>query len=308
MQSTLSDATSAMNGLKRLSQDDYADYAAALEVSRPTGSSYYLPGLLAYQRRGRREILIDQDEGSICLYRWESKQGKRRLDIYLAPTPMNTDVLKRSLERVNEYNQDRSARLLRIDAKDVAEVSSVGLRVRKRREQYLFLPENYLDLSGKALYTVRRNCTRVEKLYDVRVETFTPAYAESCHALLERWRVEHRERHGGAGGYGYSKRIIDLAGKLPESALTGQVVLIEDVVVAFSFGGNIHSGMACSFERKCENHFNGLTYFQLRNFLLHLNGYQYVNDGSDAGRAGLKQLKDSFRPVEMHAEYRGYQT
>jgi hypothetical protein len=65
--------------------------------------------------------------------------------------------------------------------------------------------------------------------------------------------------------------------------------------------------MACSFERKCENRYSGLTYFQLRNFLLHLDDYPIVNDGSDAGRSGLKQLKDSFRPVQMHAEYRGYQ-
>jgi hypothetical protein len=306
MQTAQTDS-SVLDGLKRASIDDYADYSTALESSRPKGSSYYLPGLLAYQRPGRREILIEEDEGSICIYRWESKQGRSRLDVYLAPTPMNSAVLQRCIERSNEYNQDRSARILRIDADAASAVSSLGLKVRKRREQYLFTPKKYSDLAGKELYTIRRNYSRIDKLNDVRVETFSPAHAENCHALLNRWRAEHRERHGSAGGYGSSKRIIDLAGKLPESALTGQVVLIEDRLVAFSFGGNIHSGMACSFERKCENQFNGLTYFQLRNFLLHLDSYSIVNDGSDAGRPGLKQLKDSFRPLEMHAEYRGYQ-
>jgi hypothetical protein len=299
--------SSVLTGLKAASPDDYANYTAALENSRPTGSSYYLPGLLAYQRAGRREILIGEDEGSICIYRWEFKQGKTQLDLYLAPTPMNAAVLQRCIERANEYNQDQSARILRIDEKDEHEIASAGFRVRKRREQYLFSPEKYLDLGGKELYTVRRNHAKIDKLGEVRVETYTPSYAESCHALLERWRSEHRERHGSAGGYGSSKRIIDLAGKLPESALTGQVILIEEAVAAFSFGGKIHSGIACSFERKCDNQFNGLTYFQLRHFLLHLDSYHFVNDGSDAGRPGLKQLKDSFRPVEMHAEYRGYQ-
>jgi hypothetical protein len=299
--------SSILDDLKRASPESYQDYTAALEDSRPKGSSYYLPGLLAYQRPGRREILLDEDEGSICIYRWESREGKSHLDIYLAPTPMNSAVLQRCIERANDYNQDKSARILRIDNDDASAVSSLGIRVRKRREQYLFTPERYSDLAGKELYTVRRNCSRIDKLNEVRIETYTPDHAQSCHALLNRWRAEHRERHGSAGGYGSSKRIIDLAGKLPESALTGQVVMIEDKLVAFSFGGNIHSGMACSFERKCENAFNGLTYFQLRNFLLHLNDYAIVNDGSDAGRPGLKQLKDSFRPVEMHAEYRGYQ-
>jgi hypothetical protein len=299
--------SSTLNGLKVASPEDYRAYASTLERSRPRGSSYYLPGLLAYQRPGNREILIDEDDGSICIYRWLSSQGKSHLDIYLAPTPMNTAVLQRCIERANDYNRDKTARILRIDDDDASAVASLGIRVRKRREQYLFSPDKYRDLAGKSLYTIRRNCSRIDKLNDVRVESYSPDHAQSCHALLNRWRAQHRERHGSAGGYGSSKRIIDLAGKLPESALTGQVVIIEDTLVAFSFGGNIHSGMACSFERKCETQLNGLTYFQLRNFLLHLNDYEIVNDGSDAGRPGLRQLKDSFRPVQMHAEYRGYQ-
>jgi hypothetical protein len=306
MQSTLA-TSDTLIGLKAVSLNDFTDYANALEESKPTGASYYLPGLLAYHRPGQREILLGEDEGSICIYRWESYKGSQRLDIYLAPTPMNTAVLRRCIERANDFNQDRSARILRIDEADAKAAISAGLRIRKRREQYIFEPEKYAELAGKELYTVRRNVARVEKLGDVRIETYSRKYAESCHALLRRWRNNHRERHGSAGGYGASKRIIDLAGRLPENALTGQVVLIEDKVAAFSFGGRIHSQLACSLERKCVNEFNGLTYFQLRNFLQHLNGYQQVNDGSDAGRPGLKQLKDSFRPVAMHAEYRGYQ-
>jgi hypothetical protein len=297
----------AITALKAVSPSDYAHYADALEDSQPKGSSYYLPGLLAYHRPGRREILLDHDEGSICIYRWESNKGATHLDIYLAPTPMNTSVLRRCIERANDYNQDTTARILRIDEDDASTVASLGLRVRKRREQYLYSPKKYTDLAGKELYTVRRNCATIGKLDSVRLEPYTPAYAKECHSLLNRWRSEHKKRHGTAGGYGSSRRIIDLAGKLPEHALTGQLVLIDDKVVAFSFGGHIHSGIACSFERKCENHYSGLTYYQLRNFLLHLTDYPIVNDGSDAGRNGLKQLKDSFRPVKMHAEYRAYQ-
>jgi hypothetical protein len=298
---------SALATLKPASPSDYAQYTEVVENSQPKGSSYYLPGLLAYQRPGRREILLDYDDGSICIYRWESNNGASHLDIYLAPTPMNPAVLQRCIERANDYNHNTSARVLRIDEADASAVESLGLRVRKRREQYFFRPTKYAELAGKELYTVRRNCAAIDKLGSVSIKPYTPAYSESCHNLLNRWRSEHRKRHGSAGGYGSSKRIIDLAGRLPEQALTGQVVLIDNAVVAFSFGGNIHSGMACSFERKCENRYSGLTYFQLRNFLLHLDDYPIVNDGSDAGRSGLKQLKDSFRPVQMHAEYRGYQ-
>ncbi len=38
-----------------------------------------------------------------------------------------------------------------------------------------------------------------------------------------------------------------------------------------------------------------------------LGEFDLVNDGSDAGRTGLRRLKDSFRPVEMHIEYSAIQ-
>ncbi|ANM31657.1 hypothetical protein ABI59_21980 [Acidobacteria bacterium Mor1] len=297
----------ALAGLRMASPEDYPGYARALAASRPEGSSYFLAGLLAYQRKGSREILLGEDHGSVCIYRFEPDGEKPRLDIYLAPTPMDPQVLRRCVERANDFNGDRSARVLRIDDADADAATEAGLRVRKRREQFVFAPEKYRDLGGKELYTIRRNVSRVEKLEEVEVQTYTPAHRKACRELLERWRTIHREQHGSAGGYGSSKRVIELAGRLPEEALTGQVILLEGKLVAFSFGGSIHPGMACSFERKCDNAIAGLTYFQLRSFLLHLGGYARVNDGSDAGRSGLQQLKQSFRPVAMHPEYRGYQ-
>jgi len=51
----------------------------------------------------------------------------------------------------------------------------------------------------------------------------------------------------------------------------------------------------------------GLSYFHRYSFLEKLQEFQFVNDGSDVGRAGLRQLKNSLRPVEMHLEYRANQ-
>ncbi len=38
-----------------------------------------------------------------------------------------------------------------------------------------------------------------------------------------------------------------------------------------------------------------------------LGACELVNDGSDFGRAGLRQLKDSLRPAQVHVEFRGSQ-
>ena len=76
---------------------------------------------------------------------------------------------------------------------------------------------------------------------------------------------------------------------------------------AFAFGGEIRPGVGCFFEAKADTEVAGLSYFQRYSFLEKLQEFQVVNDGSDVGRAGLRQLKNSLRPVEMQVEYRATQ-
>jgi hypothetical protein len=106
---------------------------------------------------------------------------------------------------------------------------------------------------------------------------------------------------------GTSKKAIDLLGTLPDEDLRGEVVFIDGHLVAFAFGGEIRAGLAGSFERKCDTSIKGLSYFHFRSFLQSLQNFDLINDGSDTGRSGLRQLKESFRPIEMHVEYRGTQ-
>ena len=243
----------------------------------------------------------------MCVYLWQVRDDKPRLDVYLAPSPMDVAALERAIERANDFNGDRSARIMRVDAKDVDAVSAARIRVSERKTQYIFAPGAYDDLGGKAFYTIRRNVALIERLPDVQIIPYSTSHAEACLALLKRWKKAHREAHGTYGEITTSRSAIELAGTLPDSVLGGQVIFIDGRLAAFAFGGAIRPGLACSFERKCDTGIRGLSYYQMRSLLLSLQGFEYVNDGSDAGRAGLHQLKQSFRPIEMHTEYRGYQ-
>jgi hypothetical protein len=294
-------------GLVRASTKRYARYAKMIEAGRPTGSSYYYPGLIVYQRKNRRAILLDEDGGSVCIYRWQLEDDKPRLDLYWAPNPMNPAGLRRGSERANDFNEDNSARILRIDERDAEAVASAGFNLKKRRQQFLYTPSKYEDLGGSSLRTVRRNVASIEKMADIEVRQYRSDDAKACNALLNRWSNSHREKQESSGGLGFSRRMIRLAGELPDEVLTGQVVSIDGKLVGYSFGGAIHSDLACYYDTKCEPNIKGLTYYIRRNFLLHLNKYPQVNDGSDVGREGLSQIKQSFRPVAMHQEYRAYQ-
>ncbi|MCP4036614.1 MAG: DUF2156 domain-containing protein [bacterium] len=297
----------ALEGLKILEVKDLARYQAAVEAGQQMGWGYYFPFLLTRNRPGRNAILVVEDEGSLCVFNWKHGDGKPQLDVNFAPLPMNPAVLRRCIERANEFNGDRSARVMRIDAKDIDAVREVSLRPKERKQQFIFAPEAYKDLGGKALKTVRRNVALVDRLENVEVLPFSTSHANDCHALLVDWKKEHRNAHGSNGGAGTSRRAINLAGTLPENILRGEVVFVDGRLVAFAFGGEIRPGLACSFERKSDKSIPGIGYFQLCNLFRSFDGVEMINDGTDTGREGLRQLKTSFRPIEMHVEYRARQ-
>ena len=299
----------ALEGLEALSPRHLERFKAAVEEGKQVGWAYCFAYLLASERPGRRSFFLVEDDGSLCLFRWDAEKGDApHLDLAFPPVPLSLGALARALERANDFNGDRSARVLRIDAQDVEAVeSNRSLRVRQRRMQYMFVPARHEGLVGSEFRTVRRNVSFVERLPDVEVVPFHSPLAEGCRALLAEWRERHRSEHGTGGGVRFSRRLLEIAGTLPERDLSGEVVLIDGRVAGFAFGGMIRSGLACSLERKCDTSVRGLSYYQFNSFLRSLRGFDLVNDGSDAKRAGLRQFKDSFRPVAMEPEYRAKQ-
>ena len=295
-------------GLRALDVDDVGRFKAAVEAGAQEGWCYYLPYLLARNRPGRRAVLFAEDEGALCIFFLRVGDGGPRLDLYFPPMPMHARALQRCLDRANEFNGDRSARILRVDDKDRSAVSGHrGLRLEPRSLQYVYRPGDYVDIGGGRFRTLRRHAALVEGSPDVEVLPFSREHADACHALLRRWREEHRAAGGNAGGAGAGARAIDLTGRFSNVDLRGEVVLVDGRLAAYALGGAIRPGLGCFFEAKADRDVPGLIYFHRRRFLLQMREFDVVNDGSDFGLPGLRQLKQSLRPVRMHAEYRAVQ-
>ena len=300
--------TDALDGLKIADLEDLARYKRAIADGEQIGFGYYFPFLLTHNRPGSRAALLVVDEDSVCVFRWTAEDAKPRLDVLMAPSPMNVNVLRRCLERANDFNGDKSARVLKIDAKDAERVAALpGLRVEERKSQYLYAPESFGDISGGKYRTVRRNVAKVQAMDALEVLPYAAAHKALCLALLRRWRRHHREAHGTMGGIGTTRRMIELAGAFDEPDVRGEVVLIGGKLVGFAFGGEIRPGYAAFLEAKCDIDIPGLSYFQRYSFMSKLERFELVNDGSGLDREGLVQLKNSLRPVGMHTEYRGTQ-
>src|SRR5688500_15166679 len=141
--------TGALAGLELLKAEDRTRYRAAIEHGGQMGWGYYFPYLVVQNKPGQSAMLIGEDSNSLCVFRWRLEGGDPQLDLYLPPIPFDPAVLRRCLERADEFNGDRSARVVRVDAQDAAALENdKTLRVRPEREQYIFAPKQYQSLAG----------------------------------------------------------------------------------------------------------------------------------------------------------------
>lgn len=298
----------ALSGLEVLTVSDLSRYKSFVTAGSQYGWGYYFPYLLSRPRENRRAVLWTEDEGSFCVFLWRRRRGREQLELPVAPTPMDPAVLRRCLERCNAFNGDYSARVLRIDERDAPLAASIReLRLEERKKQYMYSPAAFSDLGGRRFRTLRRNVALVESLPDVVLETYTSEHEKGCRELLTRWGEQHRTLHGTTGGVSGAARALDLVSLMGPPDLLGEVILIDGRVSAFALGGEIRPGFGCFFEARADVDVSGISYFQRTRFMSRLIEMETVNDGSDVGRGGLKQLKESLRPIGLHTEYRGFQ-
>jgi phosphatidylglycerol lysyltransferase-like protein len=298
----------ALEGLEVLDVSDLPRWKRAIERARSSGYACYLPFALAHQRAGRSTVLIAEDAGCLCVFIRRDRKRGSHLDLFLNPIPMDVGVARRCLDRANDFNHDRSARILRIDGNDVALAARVpGLRIRERRKQYVFAPHAFGDLAGGRYRTVRYHVRQVQRHENLEVIPYSERYAGECRALLDQWSERHRSAFGTSGDAGMSKRALALARLFAAPDLFGELILLGGRLVAFGFAGELRPGFGCLFEAKTDHAVPGLTHFQYYSFLSKMEAFERVNGGSDARSVGLGQLKDSMRPVAMHPEYRGSQ-
>ncbi len=291
-----------------LTQSDLPRYKRAVEEGQQLGWGYYFPYLMSRHQPEKSAVLVEDDSDVMCIYLWRKRESKPKLDLLVAPTPMNPTVLARCIERANDYNASRTARVLRIDGQDRgALVDMPWLSVKPRKPQYLYSPEAFGDLGGRKYRTLRRNVVSVKELENLEVVPYASLHEEGCRKLLRRWGKQHREPQGTAGGVGGSRRALDLFASLPEADIRGEVILIDGKITAFALGGEIRPGVGCFYDAKSDNGIPGLAYFQRYHFLSNQRDLTLINDGSDVGRAGLRQLNQSLRPVGMPEEFRVYQ-
>ena len=163
---------------------------------------------------------------------------------------------------------------------------------------YIYLAEDLRSLTGRRYQPKRNHLNRFQVAYNYRFEPLTQRYFADCMALEAEWRAQ-RESPTDTQSMRHEQRAMALAFAHWEAlGLQGGVILIEDRVVAFTYGSPItNDTFDCQFE-KAETRYEGIFTAINRLFAESLPpSFTYINREEDMGLEGLRRSKLSYYPA-----------
>jgi hypothetical protein len=171
---------------------------------------------------------------------------------------------------------------------------------------YVYLREELATLPG-AKFHKRKN--RLLKFLREEGEGYAYAplgaeHVEECRRLASGW-CEIRCSLDRPSTYLETEAAVDALVHRDELSLKGGVILLAGQVAAFSLGEELNDDTFVVHFEKAEAGREGLAQLISRDFCLRdLGQYTYVNREQDLGDPGLRQAKQSYRPVALAEKYR----
>lgn len=294
--------------LSLINTSDSGFFQEAVQKCKIKSCHYYFPRLLFGGQRKSRLLLFEQIDGSILLYTLRKIDSRLDLCLYVPPFPFSPVALQWAKERVHDFNRVRTSRIDWVQEEDASLIEGHGFSVELIDREFIYDRAAVVNLEGPTFARVRRYLAGLKKYDRLVVREFSSADEEPCLALYRRFRAQLNSK--GIGPKGYSTMINSLKGAtdLPEFMLKSEVFEIDGNIRAYSLGGPINVDYGCVFLAVSDHEFPGLAYALRHQMMKNFPGLTYFNDTTDNGRLGLREMKQRFRPVEMHGVFRARET
>lgn len=299
---------SVLAGLMPIELADLSRYRAAIDQTQRTVWQHYFPFLYLLDRSSASEkIWIDEDSGSICVYRLRERKGEKDLCLFLLPMPMQMPVLERCIERVKAYNRSGRASLFRVDSEDVEIFRGrANTRIVPCPEEYVYAPENYVDLSGNKKRNLRRAIQEIRNREGLEVLDYQSGDAEACKKVMDDWAALQRQKYGGVLYKGFTEKCLEQYDRFPRNDLFGKVIKLDGEIRSFGFAGEMRQGMGNLFITYSDHRIDGLNKFLYYTLLLGMEHLELANASHAGDSEGLAFAKQSLGPVLMHKPYQVY--
>jgi hypothetical protein len=190
-----------------------------------------------------------------------------------------------------------------VQESDVPWLAARNLSLRHKESEYIFDRAAVIAAEGPEFYRLRKELSLARRHGEVRTRPYTAHDRPACQAILDQWK----ERMTAAGirpdGYRSTAHCLAVAHRFPASLLSGQVIEVDGSIHGFGFAGPTNQVYGNLFIGMTDNNFRGLHSLLGVSLMAEFEHLSRFNDATDSGRPGLREMKQRFRPVEMHQIY-----
>jgi hypothetical protein len=204
---------------------------------------------------------------------------------------------------MRDFNGDRSGRIIFVEEGQALRIAREGFAISVRGEEFIYDRDAVAALRGAAFKGLRQELSRALRAGVVVTRPYTRADYSTCLALTKAWRERLAARGVKPEGYTSTLACLTAADRFPPSLLQGLVAEVDSTVRGFAFGGPLTSTLGSYYLGVADPGVHGLAYLLSHRLMAGWPGLTHFNDSDDAGRPGVRAMKQQFRPVEMHAVF-----
>ena len=238
----------------------------------------------------------------------------RSLDGWFMPLlPMGArpldDAVREAFQLMQQWNgHSPVSRIENVMGPQKRVLEQGGVQFRPKEADYLYHAEALARLKGDRYKSQRALCNRVEREHVVTVEPYRVRHRTGCLALYELWSLQkqgqEREKHDSMGrllledAEGAHGLVLDAHERI---GLSGTVALIENRIVAYTFGYWLTPRVWCVLLEVADRAVSGLAQWLFRDTCRTAvtGGAIAINAMDDAGLPGLREAKRGYRPTTL---------
>lgn len=203
--------------------------------------------------------------------------------------------------------QDRNVWFVGLEksfADELARYPHATFKIESDRDNfdYVYLAQDLINLSGRKFHGKKNHLNAFKKEYlDAKYLPITEKIIPQCREELNIWSELHKRANPDDPFIGYEQAAIhEIFDHFDKFKLKGGAILIEDKVVAFTFGEKLNSDTAVIHVEKADSNIRGIYVAINQSFVEHeWSDMIYINREEDMGIEGLRQAKESYRPIKM---------
>ena len=172
----------------------------------------------------------------------------------------------------------------------------------RNNSDYVYLAQDLINLSGRKYHDKKNHLNQFRK--DYPTAEYAPITCEiipQCREVLNSWYEIHRAENPDDVFLCYEQAAIhEIFDNFDEFGLKGGAILLGGKVVAFTFGEQLNSDTAVIHVEKADPTIRGAYTAINHDFVANAwADMTFINREEDMGLDGLRQAKESYRPVKL---------